>query len=414
MVARDPMMTRFDPGVLEPDPADRGRILEWLESGLQAVDPARLTADALAQQGDAETVLIAIGKAAPAMARGAASVLDLVGGVCVSDHEEQVPDRLKFIVGDHPVPGLASLEAAAAVLDTVRTTPDSTRILALVSGGGSALCEAPREGVPPGYLSEVTRRLIAGGADIEEINLVRAHLSAIKSGGVARAAGRPIDTYVISDVAGADPGVVASGPTVPRAHDPEAATGIMRKASIDIPAEVWAAMSVAPPWLPMPQVTLVADGLDAARGVASAAPPPVEVRSEWLTGEVHACLDWLLGNAGAGVTIAVGETVLEVSGNGRGGRNTHAALLAAERLAGSRNVFIAFASDGVDGPSGSAGAIVDGATIARGGDPTRALTGFDSATYLENSFDLLKCAPTGTNVSDIWILWRRNPALAVE
>lgn len=408
------MTGRFDPSVLVPDPDRRGRILQWLEAGLAAVEPERLTAQALTGQAGIETVVIAIGKAAPAMARGAASVLDVVGGVCVSDHEEPTADRLTSIVGDHPVPGPASLEAAAAVLDTVRKTPPSTRIIALISGGGSALCETPRDGVSAGFLSTVNRRLIAGGADIEEINLVRAHLSAIKCGGVSRAAGRPIDTYVISDVAGADPGIVASGPTVPGARDPGAAEAIMRRFSIDVPEGVLASMSIAARPQPMPDVTLLADGLDAARAVATIAPAPVQVSSEWLSGEVEDCLDRFLVAAGPGVTVGVGETVVEVGGTGSGGRNTHAALLAAERLAGFGDIFTAFATDGVDAWSGGAGGIVDGSTISRGGDPGAALLDFDSATYLAASSDLLKCSPTGTNVSDIWIVWRRDPGLNVE
>jgi hydroxypyruvate reductase len=408
------MTGRFDPSVLAPAPELRGQILTWLEAGLAAVDPERLTAEALVGQTGIETVVIAIGKAAPAMARGAASVLDVVGGVCVSDHREQAPEALTFRVGDHPVPGPASLEAAAAVLDAVRDAPISTRLIALVSGGGSALCETPRDGVPPRYLSEVNRTLIAGGADIEEINLVRAHLSAIKCGGVSRAAGRPIETFVISDVAGAPPGVVASGPTVPRPPDPGAAAAILRRFSIDVPPEVLAAMSVESPSQLRPEVILIADGLDAARGVEAVAPAPVQVASEWLTGEVEDCLDRFLDSAGPGVTIGVGETVLEVGGRGSGGRNTHAALLAATRLAGSDDVFTAFATDGVDGSSGAAGGIVDGSTISRGGDPGRARAEFDTARYLAASSDLLKCQPTGTNVSDIWILWRPNAGLNVE
>jgi hydroxypyruvate reductase len=84
-------------------------------------------------------------------------------------------------------------------------------------------------------------------------------------------------------------------------------------------------------------------------------------------------------------------------------------LIAATRIAGTNDVFVAFATDGVDGASGSAGAVVDGGTVARGGDPSGALDSFDSAGYLEASSDLLRCSPTGTNVSDIWILWRREP-----
>jgi glycerate 2-kinase len=399
--------TRFDPRVLFPEPEARAQVLGRLEAGLAAVEPEALTAAALAGRRSGKTMVISIGKAAPAMARGAASVLDVVGGVCVTDHPEQVPEKMILVIGDHPVPGPASLEAGAAVLDAVTSVPSFVDIVALVSGGGSALCEAPREGVPAEFLSEVTNRLISGGAPIEELNLVRAHLSAIKCGGVARAAGRPIDTYVISDVAGAGLGVVASGPTIPAPHDPEAAAAVLAGLSIAVSPEVWQAMRIEPLPLPTPEVTLLADGSDAARA-AAAAPPPAVVEGEWLRGELGACLDRVLARVEPGMTVAAGEVVLDVTGPGMGGRNTHAALLAAERLAGSTDLFCAFATDGVDGRSGAAGGIVDGSTIDRGGDPADALRGFDSASYLSRTSDLLRCAPTGTNVSDLWILWRRG------
>jgi hydroxypyruvate reductase len=213
---------------------------------------------------------------------------------------------------------------------------------------------------------------------------------------------------VISDVSGADPGVVASGPTIPGEHDPEKATRILARFSIDLPSAVRAAMWVEPPRLPDPEVMVLADGLAAARAAAGAASPaPARVWDEWLSGDAEACLDRFLRTSGPGVTVGAGEVVLDVRGNGTGGRNTHTALLAASRLVGSDDVFCAFATDGVDGRSGSAGAIVDGSTTSRGGDPTPARDQFDSASYLARSSDLLRCPPTGTNVSDLWILWRR-------
>jgi glycerate-2-kinase len=104
--------------------------------------------------------------------------------------------------------------------------------------------------------------------------------------------------------------------------------------------------------------------------------------------------------------VAAGEVTLEVTGAGAGGRNTHAALLAARHM-GPDDLFCAFATDGVDGRSGAAGAIVDGSTIIRGGNPETVLGEFDSARYLAGTSDLLRCPPTGTNVADLWILWRR-------
>lgn len=381
-------------------------MLELLESGLDGVDPRRLASDALTARAGEPAVLVAIGKAAAGLARGAAEVLDVIGGVVVSDHEEPIPSTMRLMLGDHPVPGVRSRRAAEALLRIVSEVPSDIALIALVSGGGSALCELPRPGVTSEYLAMVNRELVAAGAAIGEINLVRGHLSAIKFGGLSRAAGRPIDTYVISDVAGGDPGLVASGPTVPHRPEPDAALEVMQRASIDIPIEVIEAMYETTPTQPEPTVTLLADGFDALRSIARSAGSEVTLRSEWLSGRLESCLRSFMDDAGPGMTIGVGEPSLEVTGDGVGGRNTHAALVAATMLEGSDDMFAAFATDGVDGGSGSAGAISDGSTMARGGDPMPYLRRFDSATYLARTSDLLICGPTGTNVSDIWILWR--------
>ncbi len=402
-------MTRFDPKVTEPDPDRRSHLLTLLEAALEGVDAERTTAAAMAGRYDEPVVVIAIGKAAPAMSRGAAAVSNVVGGVCVADHPEPVPPGVELIIGDHPVPGLRSLDAAGRVLEIATSTPAATRLVALVSGGGSALCEMPRPGISTEDLAATHRRLMERGVDITDINLVRGHLSTVKCGGVSRAAGRAIDTYIVSDVHGGQPWLVSSGPTIPHRGDPQAALEVLRAADIDVPGAWLAAVSEPRPAQPDPAITVVADGFDAVAALAAASAQPVEVRGEWLTGDLTACLDRFLATSGPGITVAVGEPTLEVSGSGRGGRNTHAALLAATRIAGSDDVFVAFASDGVDGNSGAAGAIVDGATLSRGGDPRPALEDFDSAGYLADSSDLLVCGPTGTNVSDIWVLWRRSP-----
>jgi hydroxypyruvate reductase len=400
------MTVRFDPGVLAPDPESRRQVLGWLAAGLEAVEPERLTAAALATSPLRLAVVIAVGKAAPAMARGAASALDVVAGICVTDHPDEVPDPIRLMTGDHPVPGEASFAAGAAVLDAVRRSSPDIDLIALLSGGGSALCEAPRSGVPADLLGRIHAALISSAADIEEVNLVRGHLSAVKAGGLSREAGRPIDTYLLSDVGPFGPEVVASGPTIPGRHDPVAALAVLEKMSFDVPEAVADAMRVRLPDSPSPQVTVLADGRDAAQAVATAAPGPAVVMSGWLRGDLGTCLVEFLANGGSGVTVAAGEVTLEVTDGGAGGRNTHAALLAASHL-GPDDVFCAFATDGVDGSSGAAGAIVDGSTIIRGGSPTTAVHTFDSARYLASTSDLLICPPTGTNVADLWILWRR-------
>jgi hydroxypyruvate reductase len=405
-------MRRFEEKVLAVDPLRRTEVIRWLEAGLEGVDAQRLTREALSTSDPGgPTIVVALGKAAPAMARGAAAAVDVIGGVCVSDHREPVPPMLRAMVGDHPVPGKASFKAGSAVVDIVTKAPADARIIGLISGGGSAVCEAPRPGVDAEYLEMVTRTLLRGAASIEELNLVRRHLSSIKCGGLARAAGRTIDTFVVSDVGRADPAIVASGPTIPAPSDPIGARQVMTSHQIEIPGSVWEAMTIEVAPVGQPNVVVLADGLEAA-GAALRAASKIDAKSlwgEWLGGDVGSCLDRFLSGAGPGITIGCGETVVEVTGQGIGGRNTHAALLAAQRLAGTDDLFVSFATDGVDAGSGSAGAIVDGSTVRRGGDPTPALADFDSGSYLSRTGDLLICPPTGTNVADLWILWRQRP-----
>ena len=399
------MSFQFDTGVLAPDPGRRRQVLDWLAAAVETVDPERLTAEALRDRGRGPAVIIAIGKAAPAMARGAASAIEVVGGLCVTDHAESIPDGLTLMIGDHPVPGDASNAAGAAVLQTAAETPSDVDLVALLSGGGSALCEVPRPGVSPEFIGLVNARLVSSGVPIEDANLVRSHLSAIKGGGVSKAARRPIDTLVISDVGAAGPEVVASGPTIRGRHDPVAALAVLERVSIEVPDQVADAIRAEFPPVAPSDVAVLADGHDAAGAIAAAAPSPARIASGWLEGDAGTCLERFLASAGSGVTVAAGEPALEVVGPGSGGRCTHAALLAASHIR-PEDIFCAFATDGVDGNSGASGAIVDGSTIVRGGDPTRALGRYDSAAYLRATSDLLLCPPTGTNVSDIWVLWR--------
>ncbi len=396
---------RFEPEVLAADPDRRIEVVGWLEAALAAVDPERLTRAALSQGPSGPVATIAIGKAASAMSRGAAGAVQIVMGLCISDHAGDVPDEVTTLIGDHPIPGPASFEAGSAAMEFLQSVPADLPILGLISGGGSAVCDYPRPGVSISLLTEITSQLVRSSANIEEINLARGHLSSVKRGGLATQAGRVIETLVISDVAGADPSVVASGPTSPTAPDPDAARAVLIRHGIEVTTSMWKAMTTDVEVLPS-HITLLADGFDAAQAAAVVASDPVEIRSEWLEGDVGECVDELLNHAGPGVTICVGEPVLEVDGPGSGGRNTHAALTIANKLAGSTAIFVAFATDGVDGRSGSAGAIVDGGTVNRGGDPGPALARFDSAEYLARSGDLLRCRPTGTNVSDLWILWK--------
>jgi len=391
------------------DLKDRRSTLERLfRVALTAVDPERLTREALEGTHGPSTVL-ALGKAAPGMCRGAAAALNEMNGICVTGSPDaEVPKGVELVVGDHPVPGARSFSAGRRTLEIVASAQD--HLIALISGGGSALCEHPLEGIPSSFISDVNARLLESGASIDEINLVRRHLSAVKNGGVARVAAASVSTYVISDVCGADLSVVASGPTLPGAIDPDSAIAAMGRHGIEVPAGIVDAIrSQAPPAVRVGPVELLADGHTATRSMIEHATEkglPAAHVDNWLDGPVETALARFLDQTGPGLTIAAGEPEVEVTGDGSGGRNTHAALLAATRLAGTDFVFGAFATDGIDGNTRCAGAIVDGGSLQRGGDPASALQRSDSATYLEGTGDLMVTGPTGTNVADIWAIWR--------
>lgn len=383
----------------------RAHIEGFFTAALAAIDPERLTRSAL-EENRGPVTLVAIGKAGPAMVRGAASALGDVTGICVTNHASEVPQGVELMIGDHPIPGEQSYAAGRRVLEVVSAA--DSRIIALISGGGSSLCECPRPGIPTALVTEVSRRLVDSGASIADMNLVRRHLSAIKGGGLLSHATQPITTYAISDVCGAPAAVIASGPTIPQDPDVVGARKVMDRLGIEVTPEVIRAMERQPARNVSPGDThVIADGHTAAMAVVEAAGKTgigAEMVEGWLAGPVDAALDGFMADAGV-LRVAAGEPEVERGGDGRGGRNTHAALLAAMRIAGTGTLFAALATDGVDGSSDSAGAIVDGDTVERGGDPMASLAASDSAHYLDTTGDLVVTGPTGTNVADLWVLW---------
>lgn len=384
----------------------RDLITAFFERALTAVDPDPLTTQALAGSRGPVT-LVAIGKAAAGMCRGAARALGQVEGICVTAAESPVPPGIEMIVGDHPVPGESSFHAGRRVIEVI--TSARHPIVALISGGGSALCEHPIDGVSPDLIREATSRLLDSGAPIETLNMVRSHLSAVKGGGLARVASQPIETIALSDVCGADPSVIASGPTSSVPVDPDAVLEVLTALGMDLPDQARRAIARATPARDTTPVRVIADGhtaMDAAADAARSAGFVATTMPGWLHGAAEAALDDFFENAiGDGLTFATGEIEVEVTGAGVGGRNTHVALMAAQRLSGSDGIFAALATDGVDGRSGGAGAVVDGETLGRGGDPRSAFATSNTARYLQQSGDLVVSSATGTNVGDLWMLW---------
>ncbi len=432
----------FDPSVLANDPGRREVVLSVLGAALRRVDPARAVHRSLRRVGsrlrlaetgiDLEAIerihLLAFGKASPSMARAALDLLEgcSVRGLVVSDHSEPLPSQLELFVAGHPLPDERSATAARAALELVGSAGERDLVLCLISGGGSALLELPAEGVGLAGVRGTVAALLESGAPIEAVNVVRKHLSAIKGGRLAIAASPArLLTLILSDVVGSPLTAIASGPTVPDPSTFEDALSILDRFALRgrVPAEVVAHLAAgragqleetlkAP--YPGQILAVVGDGPMAAQGAAEAADLagiPVVTASTTLTGEARREAVRCIERAGAGMTVYAGETTVTVSGSGRGGRNQEGALAAALALEGDpTTVFAALGTDGVDGTTDAAGAIVDGETAARarrrGLDPEAHLADNDSHPLLRATGDLLVTGPTGTNVGDIWMVWR--------
>ncbi len=404
----------------------RDSVRRAFDAAVEAVDPERSAHAAVVRSGNElhigeqafavgdDTVLVGIGKAAPAMARGVAAAVGRVRGLVVSDHVEPCP--VELMIGGHPIPDEGSIAAGRALRQTVQSTKESDVLVFVISGGGSAVAEIPTAGVDLDDLAATNEILVRSGLPIGSINEIRASISDLKGGRLLEAAGthRAV-TLVLSDVVGAGPGHVASGPTLGQGLGGNA-RHVVSAAGLegDLPPSVLDALGrdVVPaadhPFMVIGSPEVAADAaLDSLRSEGIDA----EVITTSMSGDVVANVDAMLGALEAATAVvAAGEATVTVSGDGLGGRNQHAALVAAERIRGKRVVFGTFGTDGRDGPTSAAGAIVDGSTIDRMRsadiDPLDATERFDSHRALAASGDLVITGPTGTNVADVWIAIR--------
>jgi glycerate 2-kinase len=369
--------------------------------------------------------LIALGKSAPAMARGACDVLDarVEAGVVttLTPESAHLPDRVQVILAGHPLPDAGSLRAGETALDLARRARPGDLVLALISGGGSAMAEFPVPGVALDDLRRLTGLLLHAGAPITAINAIRGELSLLKAGGLARAAApAQVIGLLASDVVGDDPASIASGPTVPRTAHPGAARRCLERYGIwnAAPEAVREALRrpMAPARLSLPPHNLVIarneDMLAAVARQAQVIGLPARILTTRLQGEAFP-LGKRLGARVASAArpmclLAGGETTVTIRQGGRGGRNQELALGAALALDGvSRCALVALASDGIDGPTDAAGALVEGETAARaralGLDVQQAAEAHDSYPLLDRLGALLRTGPTGTNLADIII-----------
>ena len=379
------------------------------ELGRMAAEPAAL---------GTRVRLVAFGKAADAMARGALEILGerLVGGLVATKHGHlteavRAHPRLRALEASHPVPDASSLAAGEALLDELRAAGPDEHLLVLVSGGGSALVEALVDGVDLAELRRRTDALLAGGAAIGDINRERRALSRIKGGALLDEvrAGR-VTQMLISDVPGDRLGDIASGPLVPPGAVPGTPARTAGGATVDtrlvatngIAREAVVAAAAARDLVAADAGTLLDGDVGAAPGKLRAA---------------------LAAAPGARVLVAGGEpTVVLPPAPGRGGRNQQLAALIARDLAagtdaseaaagrGADTVWLVCGTDGTDGPTDAAGGVVDAGTRARAGacglDLDAALAAADTGPWLEAAGALVRTGPTGTNVMDLAIAVR--------
>lgn len=372
---------------------------------------------------NARLSLIAVGKAAAQMANAAHQALGEridQGLVVVPTYDRQeIPERFEVLRAGHPQPDQGSLQAGASAARMLAGARPDDLLLALISGGGSAMFELLVPGITLADLQALNSLLLACGAPIQEINTVRGALSQIKSGGLARlsAPGR-VAALLISDVVGDQLSVIASGPTVLRTPRPAAARAVIEKHQLinRIPPAVWRLLE-RPPQTPLPARRpynfLVGSNRHLLRAAADQAAQlgfAPQIISARLQGEARlvgaGIAHRLERSAPARSLIWGGESTVTLRGSGRGGRNQELALSAALALSGQRPIaLMTLASDGVDGFTDAAGAIIthQSAAAARelGLDPQAALANNDSHPLLDALGALIRSGPSGTNLNDL-------------
>ena len=391
----------------------------------RAADPARalvlaLTASPLPALGAGGAYrVVCIGKAALPMA---AFLLDRLAGtphqmLVVTNYENAKPlPGATVLAAGHPVPDANGASAAKAVERLLKAATPEDRVIALISGGGSALLPAPVDGLTLEDKAAVNRVLLANGFEITEMNLIRQQLSKLKGGGMLRASAAPVVAYILSDVIGDDLRVIASGPTVAPIGTRADARALLQTRGVwdDLPEavrKILAGDAAAAP-LPKARNVLIGSNRKSLEAVADAA--GAEILDDHLTGDVVDAAAKIIAAAQAAkgpcTLVFGGETTVTLRGTGLGGRNQELALRVAMAMPdlGRDWVFLSGGTDGRDGPTDAAGGVVDAGTRARivaaGGDAEALLANNDSHAALKLAGDLLMTGATGTNVADVQIL----------
>ncbi len=398
------------------------------DAALAAADPAAMLKDFLPEPPKGRTIVVGGGKASARMAEALEAAWDgPLEGLVVTRYGHACPcESIEIVEAAHPVPDAAGEAGARRMLEMVSGLTEDDLVIALISGGGSALLALPEEGLTLADKQAVNTALLRSGAHIGEMNVVRKHLSAIKGGRLA-AACHParVVALMISDVPGDQPGVIASGPTVGEASTPADAVAILRKYAIDPPEAVARHLEKsggcpAPddPLLARVENRLIAApqmSLEAAAETALAAGVTPMILGDALEGESRDVGIVMAGIARQVlrhgqplprpcVLLSGGETTVTVRGDGRGGRNVEFLLSLAIALDGAPVHAIACDTDGVDGAEEVAGAVIGPTTLARAREaglvPAEELARNNGHGFFAALGDQVVTGPTLTNVND--------------
>ncbi|MBL7164041.1 MAG: glycerate kinase [Anaerolineales bacterium] len=430
------------------------RVARILTAAINAVDPANALAKHLKRHADQLIVgpksydleavhrvfVLGIGKASLPMAQAAVEILEdhLTKGILITKSHSQLSihhSPFTIIPASHPVPDERGIEGAQRIIELLQTTTPDDLVIFLISGGGSALLTAPVPDVSLADLQTVNKLLLACGADIYQINTLRKHLSLVKGGNLARLA-HPAQmiSLILSDVIGDPLDVIASGPTVPDPTTYTDALDIIERFDLtqDIPssilAHLWSGASGEKPETPKEDDPIfehthniiIGNNLKAAQAALEKANQEgfntllLTTRIKGEAREIGPALAAIAQQIAAtgdpiprpACIIAGGETTVTLQGDGFGGRNQELALSAVEELADLQDVFlITLATDGDDGPTDAAGAVVSGETLSqanhRGLNHAEFLSRNAAYDFFDPLGDLLKPGPTLTNVNDL-------------
>lgn len=437
-----------------PDTRINRILKELISAAVNAADPRQALRGALTRKGKhlktadrsydlsrfGRIVCVGAGKASGQMAVALEQVLDetLEGGiVIVKDGYEAPCKKVRILKAGHPVPDQRSLKGTKQILSLVQTLTRHDLLIVLLSGGASSLLCAPSAGLTLADKQRTTQLLLRSGAMIQEINIVRKHMSAIKGGHLGQATPARILTFIISDVLGDDLATIGSGPTVSDSSNIQDAIDILKhyqiwtKVPVTVQRHFKKGLASAIPDMLTPtrkrasrtRHIILANNHHAIAGVAGKArqlklkpfilPMPLQGEAQEI-GSILGGFARDLVEFGNPVRppvclIAGGEPTVTVKGKGKGGRAQECVLAAAQELAGLHNVFVAgFGTDGTDGPTDVAGALVDGKTTERaskkGLDISRLLDNHDSYHFFRNVGGHIITGPTGTNVNDIYLI----------